>query len=61
MGAVVVAPGLKSRGPVVVVHGHGLHIGAPCGVFQDQESNWCLLHWPVDSLPLRHQGSPEAF
>ena len=29
-----------------------------CGIFVDQGSNLCLLHWQVDSLPLRHQESP---
>ena len=28
------------------------------GTFLTQESNLCLLHWQVDSLPLSHQGSP---
>ena len=28
------------------------------GIFLDQGSNPCLLHWQVDSLPLSHQGSP---
>ena len=28
------------------------------GIFPTQRSNPCLLHWQVDSLPLRHQGSP---
>ena len=32
-----------------------------CGIFPDQESNPCLLHWQVDSLPLSHQESPMAF
>ena len=27
------------------------------GVFPTQESNPCLLHWQVDSLPLSHQGN----
>ena len=27
------------------------------GIFSDQGSNLCLLHWQVDSLPLSHQGS----
>ena len=31
-----------------------------CGIFPDQGSNPCLLHWEVGSLPLNHQGSPEA-
>ena len=30
-----------------------------CGVFSDQGSTSCLLHWQADSLPLSHQGSPE--
>ena len=28
------------------------------GIFPDQGSNPCLLHWQVDSLLLSHQGSP---
>ena len=35
------------------------HCGAQaCGIFPDQGSNLCLLHWQADSLPLSHQGSP---
>ena len=30
---------------------------AACGIFLDQGSNPCLLHWQVDSLPLGQQGS----
>ena len=30
----------------------------PCGIFPDQKSNLCLLHWQADSLPLSHQRSP---
>ena len=29
-----------------------------CGIFPDQGSNLCLLHWQVDSSLLSHQGSP---
>ena len=29
-----------------------------CGIFPDQGSNLCPLHWQVDSLPLDHQGNP---
>ena len=29
-----------------------------CGIFPDQGSNPCLLHWQADSLPLSHQRSP---
>ena len=32
-----------------------------CGIFPDQESNPCLLHRQLDSLPLSHQESPMAF
>lgn len=28
------------------------------GIFLDQALDPCLLHWPVESLPLRRQGSP---
>ena len=31
------------------------------GVYMDQGSILCLLHWQVDSLPLSHQGSPGKF
>ena len=31
---------------------------AACGIFPDQGSNPCLLHWQTDSQPLRHQESP---
>ena len=34
-----------------------LHVA--CGIFPDQGSNLCLLHWQMDSLPLSYQGSPE--
>ena len=33
---------------------------ATCGIFPDQGSNPCPLHWQVDSSPLSHQGSPEV-
>ena len=32
-----------------------------CGIFPDQGSNPCPLHWQADSQPLRHQGSPYLF
>ena len=37
---------------------HGFNCPAACGIFPDQGSNSCLLHWQADSLPLSHQGSP---
>ena len=36
----------------------GLCCSAVCGIFLDQGTNLCLLHWQVGSLPLSHQGSP---
>ena len=58
-GSVVVVHGLscsRCAGSVVVVH--GLSCSAACGIFSDQGSNPCPLHWQADSQPLRHQGSP---
>ena len=37
---------------------HGPSRFAACGIFPDQGSNPCPLHWQADSQPLRHQGSP---
>ena len=39
---------------------HGPSCSAACGIFPDQGSNPCPLHWQVDSQPLNHQGSPLA-
>ena len=41
----------------------GKNTGVGChfllqGIFSTQGSNPCLLHWPEDSLPPRHLGSP---
>ena len=46
-GRVVVARGLQSAGSVVVAH--GLRCSAACGIFPDQGSNPCPLHWQADS------------
>ena len=37
---------------------HGPSSSAACGIFPDQGSNPCPLHWQADSQPLRYQGSP---
>ena len=37
---------------------HGLSCSVACGIFLDQGSNPCPLHWQADSYPLHHQGSP---
>ena len=52
--SVLAVPGLSSAGSTVVAHG----LCCACGIFPDQGSNPCLLHWQADSLPLSHQGSP---
>ena len=48
--------GSRRAGSVVVVHRHSC--SAACGIFPDQGSNPCPLHWQADSQPLCHQGSP---
>ena len=48
--------GSRRAGSVAVAH--GLSCSAACGIFPDQGSNPCPLHWQADSQPLRHQGSP---
>ena len=50
--------GSRRAGSVVVAHRPSC--SAACGIFPDQGSNLCALHWQVDSQPLRHQGSPPA-
>ena len=45
--SVVVARGLQNVGSVVVVQ--GLSCSAACGIFPDQGSNPCPLHWQADS------------
>ena len=47
------APGLQSTGSVVVVH--RIRCSMACGIFLDQGTNLCLLHWQADSVPLSHQ------
>ena len=37
---------------------HGFSCSVACGIFPDQGSNPCPLHWQAGSQPLRHQGSP---
>ena len=51
--------GSRCAGSVVVAH--GLSCSVACGIFPDQGSNPCPLHWQADSQPLRHQGSPILF
>ena len=51
--------GSRRAGSVIVAHGPSC--SAACGIFPDQGSNLCALHWQADSQPLRHQGSPDHF
>ena len=48
--------GSRCTGSVIVAHRPSC--SAACGIFPDQGSNPCPLHWQADSQPLRHQGSP---
>ena len=48
--------GSRCAGSAIVAHGPSC--SAACGIFPDQGSNACPLHWQADSQPLRHQGSP---
>ena len=50
----------SSRRAGSVVAAHGPSCSAACGIFPDQGSNPCPLHWQADSQPLRHQGSPKG-
>ena len=48
--------GSRRAGSVIVAHGPSR--STACGIFPDQGSNPCPLHWQADSQPLHHQGSP---
>ena len=48
--------GSRRAGSVVVAQ--GLSCSAACGIFPDQGSNPCPLHWQAESQPLHHQGNP---
>ena len=50
---------LGCSGSVVLVH--RLSCPTSYGIFPDQESNPCPLHWQADSQPLDHEGSPVLF
>ena len=54
VGSVAAVPGLWST----VVVAHGLSCSTAGGIFLDQGSDSCLLHWHADSLPLSYEGSP---
>ena len=48
--------GSRRAGSVIVAHGPSCSMA--CGIFPDQGSNPCPLHWQADSQSLRHQGNP---
>ena len=50
--------GSRRAGSVTVAHGPSCPVA--CGIFPDQGSNPCPLHWQADSQPLRHQGNPTS-
>ena len=47
---------LEHRFSIVMAHGHSFPMA--CGIFPDQGSNLCTLHWQMDSYPMYHQGNP---
>ena len=51
--------GSRCAGSAIVAHGPSR--SAARGIFPDQGSNPCALHWQADSQPLCHQGSPIYF
>ena len=51
--------GSRRAGSVTVAHGPSR--SAACGIFPDQGTNLCPLHWQADSQSLRHRGSPIYF
>ena len=53
------SPGSRRAGSVIVAHGPSCSVA--CGIFPDQGSNPCPLHWQADAQPLRHRGSPILF
>ena len=57
--SLVGSTGSKRAGSVVVAHGPSC--SAACGIFPDQGSNPCPLHWQADSQSLCHPGSPWAY
>ena len=50
-----VALQLQGTGSIAVVH--KLSCSGACGIFRDQGSNACLLHWQADSSPPSRQGN----
>ena len=51
--------GSRRAGSVVVAHGPSCSVAR--GIFPDQGSNPCPLHWQADSQALHHHGSPKCF
>ena len=43
-----------------LVEEHGLNCSSARGIFLDQGSSLCPLHWQAGSQLLNHQGSPRA-
>ena len=57
--SVIMAPGLLRTGSAVAMH--RLSCSMAYGLFPAQGSNLWLLHWPVASLPLSHQGALHVY
>ena len=56
VASLIVEHGLRTFRLQEVRH-TGSAVVAP-GIFLDQGSHLCLLHWQADSVPLSHQRSP---
>ena len=59
MGSEVVVPRLQSTGPMAVAQ--GLSFSSASGIFPDQGSNRCPLHWQMDSLQWATREAPSTF
>ena len=58
MGLSSCSPWAQSCSPLALEHRlNSCACSVTCGIFLDQGSNPCSLHWQVDSLPQSHWGS----
>ena len=54
----VVEHRLQNSGSVIMAH--RFSSSEACGIFLDQGSNPCTMHWQVESYPLCHHRNPES-
>ena len=53
------APEVEFLGTGSVVLVHELSCSVACGIFPDQGTNPCALHWLAESYALHHRESPQ--